>query len=65
MADESEFAKYFCFITPISARGAGGRGSIPDRVTPNNFFKNERFALLSLALGINELGIRLGDSQSV
>ncbi len=30
-----------------------------------NDVKNGRFALLSLALGINELGIRLGGSESV
>ena len=38
-----------------SARGAGVRGSIPDRVH-NKDIKTGRFALLSLALGINELG---------
>ncbi len=50
-------------VVRASARGAGGRGSIPDCVTKD--VKNWRFALLSLALGINELGIRLGGSESV
>ena len=43
-----------------SAWGAGGRGS---RHTKD--VKNGSFALLSLAFGINELGIRLGGSESV
>ncbi len=47
-----------------SARGAGGQGSIPDRVTPEGV-KSGKFALLSLALCINELGNRLGGSESV
>ncbi len=46
-----------------SARGAGDRSSIPGRVTPD--VKGGRFALLSLALGINELGNRLGGSESL
>ncbi len=51
-------------VVRASARGAGGRGLIPDRVTPKDV-KTGRFALLSLALGINELGNRLGGSESV
>ncbi len=49
-------------LVRASAWGAGGRGSIPDHVTKD--VNNGRFALLSLALG-NELGIRLGGSESV
>ncbi len=44
-------------VVRASARGAGGRGSIPDRVTLARDVKNGRFELLSVALGINELGI--------
>ncbi len=51
-------------VVRASAQGAGARGSIPDRVTPKTY-KMERFALLSLALGINELGNRPGGSKSV
>ncbi len=51
-------------VVRASARGAGGPVSIPDRVTQKTY-KNGRFALLSLALGIKELGIRLGGSESV
>ncbi len=36
-----------------------------DRPRHTKDVKNGRFALLSLALGINELGIRLGGSESV
>ncbi len=46
-------------VVRASAQRAGGRGSIPKDV------KNGRFALLSLTLGINELGMRLGSSESV
>ncbi len=51
-------------VVRASAQGAGGRGSTPDRVIPKTK-KMGGFALLSLALGINELGIRLGGSESV
>ena len=40
-------------VVRASAWGAGGRGSIPDRVTPKTLkMGGWRFALLSLALGI-------------
>ncbi len=47
-----------------SSRGAGGQGSKPQ---PRHTIdvKTGRFALLSLSLGINELGNRLGGSESV
>ena len=51
-------------VVRASARGAGGRGSIP-RPRHTKDVKLGRFALLSLALGINELGIRPGGSESV
>ncbi len=51
-------------LARASAWGAGGRGSIP-RPRHTKDVKNGRFALLSMALGINELGNQLGDSESV
>ncbi len=51
-------------VVRASARGAGGRGSNP-RPRHTKDVKNGRFVLLSLALGINELGIQLGGSESV
>ncbi len=67
---------YVAFITPsvhttprsivvrASARGAERPGFDP-RPRHTKGVKNGRFALLSLALGINELGIRLGGSESI
>ncbi len=49
-------------VVRASARDAGGFDP-PPRDTKD--VKNGRFALLSLALGINELGNRLGGSKSV
>ncbi len=54
-------------VVRASARGAGGRGSLGfnPRLRHTKDVKTGRFALLSLALGINELGNRLGGSESV
>ncbi len=42
-----------------------GRPGFDPRPRHTKDIKNGRFALLSSALGINELGIRLGGSESV
>ncbi len=49
-------------VVRASAQGAGSRGSMPEYTKD---VKTGRFALLSLALRINELGNRLGGSESV
>ncbi len=60
-------ARTFTILFPLvcSVRSGCGRPGFDPRPRHTKDVKNGRFALHSLALGINELGNRLGGSESV